>query len=402
MKSKITESSAINKSVNNVMLEKKKGKVRAFQGRGIFKRGKRQFVKPERGVVYLKHIPHGFFEEQILKYFGQFGRVTAHNLPRAKTGRPKGYAFIEFEHPEVAKIAADTMNNYLMYDRMLKAEYIPPENQKPHKFALAKRDKARKTTLKDLADNARRIDKANKNRILTKEQESDYVNRQKEKIAKIRRKLKWLGIDYDFQVANEPVVLTKVNALPESQEMVVIEVDESDEEISFKTPPNAIKRPIKKSETKVLLLDNKENEKKETKKKKEKVKKSKKLTKTITESINSAVAEEEKSPSASSKKSLDSFEDFSEKKPTKIKTKISGKKTKTKTEVEHSVKSDKNGGILKKFKKSDTTKKATTKILGVMKKNKGKTTNTEPDKLKKKMKRLNLAGVKHMMNTFEF
>lgn len=37
-----------------------------------------------------------------------------------QSGRSKGYAFIEFQHPEVAKIAAETMNNYLMFNRLLK------------------------------------------------------------------------------------------------------------------------------------------------------------------------------------------------------------------------------------------------------------------------------------------
>lgn len=37
-----------------------------------------------------------------------------------QSGRAKGYAFIEFLHPEVAKIAAETMNNYLMFNRLLK------------------------------------------------------------------------------------------------------------------------------------------------------------------------------------------------------------------------------------------------------------------------------------------
>lgn len=37
-----------------------------------------------------------------------------------QSGKPKGYAFIEFLHPEVAKIAAETMNNYLMFNRLLK------------------------------------------------------------------------------------------------------------------------------------------------------------------------------------------------------------------------------------------------------------------------------------------
>lgn len=46
--------------------------------------------------------------------------VTDVFLKFSQTGRIKGYAFIEFEHPEVAKIAAETMDNYLMYDRLLK------------------------------------------------------------------------------------------------------------------------------------------------------------------------------------------------------------------------------------------------------------------------------------------
>ena len=39
-----------------------------------------------------------------------------------QTGRARGYAFIEFEFPEVAAIAAESMNNYLMFDKLLKCE----------------------------------------------------------------------------------------------------------------------------------------------------------------------------------------------------------------------------------------------------------------------------------------
>ena len=43
----------------------------------------------------------------------------------SQSGRSKGYAFIEFECDEVAKIAAETMNNYLMFNKLLKCE-MPP------------------------------------------------------------------------------------------------------------------------------------------------------------------------------------------------------------------------------------------------------------------------------------
>lgn len=58
-------------------------------------------------------------------YFSQFGKVNAVVLARSKkTGRSKGYGFVEFKEEEVAKIAAETMNNYLMCNRLLKSKYF--------------------------------------------------------------------------------------------------------------------------------------------------------------------------------------------------------------------------------------------------------------------------------------
>lgn len=61
-------------------------------------------------MVFIRHLPHGFFEEQLKNYFAQFGKVTRLRLARSKTtGGSKGYAFVEFEYPEVAQVAAETM-----------------------------------------------------------------------------------------------------------------------------------------------------------------------------------------------------------------------------------------------------------------------------------------------------
>lgn len=63
-------------------------------------------------------------------YFSQFGLVTRVRLARSqRTGRSKGFAYIEFKVPEVAEIAAETMNNYIMFQHVLKTVYIPPEKQ---------------------------------------------------------------------------------------------------------------------------------------------------------------------------------------------------------------------------------------------------------------------------------
>ena len=39
-----------------------------------------------------------------------------------QNGESKGFAYVEFLHEEVAKIVAETMNNYLMYNCCLKCK----------------------------------------------------------------------------------------------------------------------------------------------------------------------------------------------------------------------------------------------------------------------------------------
>jgi len=86
--------------------------------------------KEAKGVVYLGHIPHGFFEPQMYKYFTQFGKVTRMRLSRSKkTGGSKGYAFIEFAQESVAKIVAQTMNKYLLFEKTLVCEFVPKEKR---------------------------------------------------------------------------------------------------------------------------------------------------------------------------------------------------------------------------------------------------------------------------------
>ena len=80
------------------------------------------------GVVYVGRIPHGFFEHQMRQYFSQFGDINRLRLSRnRKTGQSKHWAFIEFKSAGVAKIVADTMDNYLMFGHILKCKVVPPE-----------------------------------------------------------------------------------------------------------------------------------------------------------------------------------------------------------------------------------------------------------------------------------
>src|SRR2546423_4209023 len=66
------------------------------------------------------------------EYFSQFGTITKIRLSRnRRTGASKHFAFIEFESNEVAKIVANTMDNYLMFGHILKCKYAPKESLHP-------------------------------------------------------------------------------------------------------------------------------------------------------------------------------------------------------------------------------------------------------------------------------
>jgi nucleolar protein 15 len=101
---------------------------------------KKVLLKNEHGFMYIGHLPHGFYENEIKSYFSQFGRIVKIRLARSiKSGNHKGYGFIEFENIEVAKIAADTMNNYLMFNKILKCHIIPREKLNKNTFKNSKK-----------------------------------------------------------------------------------------------------------------------------------------------------------------------------------------------------------------------------------------------------------------------
>ena len=95
-------------------------------------KSKKSNKKEKTGVIYLGHIPHGFYEEQMKSFFSQFGDVTRLKLARCKkTGRSKSYAHIEFESAEDASIVARTMNGYILSGRVLVCHTVAPEKIHP-------------------------------------------------------------------------------------------------------------------------------------------------------------------------------------------------------------------------------------------------------------------------------
>ncbi|KAF7115219.1 hypothetical protein CNMCM5793_001646 [Aspergillus hiratsukae] len=159
--------------------------------RKILKKQKKHGEPEAPGTVYVGRIPHGFYEHQMRAYFSQFGEITRLRLSRNRiTGRSKHYAFVEFASNTVAKIVAETMDNYLMYGHILKCKYVPSDQLHPEVWKGANR-RFKRTPWN-------RIEKKRLEKGKTREQWSERIDReQKRRLAKAE-KLKALGYEYEL------------------------------------------------------------------------------------------------------------------------------------------------------------------------------------------------------------
>ncbi|XP_068824877.1 MKI67 FHA domain-interacting nucleolar phosphoprotein [Capricornis sumatraensis] len=145
--------------------------------------------KPTPGVIYVGHLPPSLYETQIRAYFSQFGTVTRFRLSRSKkTGNSKGYGFVEFASEDVAKIAAETMNNYLFGERLLKCHLIPPEKVHEELF--------REWHMPFKRPSYPAVKRYNQDRSLVQKLRMEERFKKKEKL--LRKRLAKKGIDYDF------------------------------------------------------------------------------------------------------------------------------------------------------------------------------------------------------------
>ncbi|XP_053453917.1 MKI67 FHA domain-interacting nucleolar phosphoprotein [Nycticebus coucang] len=208
--------------------------------------------KLKRGVIYVGHLPSTLDETQIQAYFSQFGTITRLRLSRSKrTGNSKGYAFVEFESDDVAKIVAETMNNYLFGERLLQCRVVP--RGKVHKELF----KGCKTPFKQPSHPA--VKRYNQKRTLTQRLQMERRFKKKERL--LRKKLAKKGIDYNFlplvlpkgkkqQVSGTtektvdsqgPTPVCTPAFLEKRKSEVAAMNDDEDNEIVFKQPKSSVK-----------------------------------------------------------------------------------------------------------------------------------------------------------------
>lgn len=171
-----------------------------------FQKMEEQADSEPRGVVYLGHIPNGFFEPQMRTFFTQFGEITRMRLSRSKkSARSRGYAFLEFKEESVAKIVAETMNKYLLFEKQLVCHLVPPEKQHPQIF------KNWKKRIPNFTNQRRRKERTTFNDRPKVEVDGEEVPqvtqrqvvRRNNKENKLQSMLKDLGIDFDVNEASQ-------------------------------------------------------------------------------------------------------------------------------------------------------------------------------------------------------
>ncbi|XP_058444581.1 MKI67 FHA domain-interacting nucleolar phosphoprotein-like [Malaya genurostris] len=160
------------------------------------KQSKTRNEQNDKGIIYVKHLPNGFYEKQLKTFFSQFGDVTQVYVARSKkTLRSRGYAYVEFLYREVAQIAAETMNNYLMFGKILKTGILPAGAKKfPQTYKKVVDSNGKETTTYKL--HLKRLVSRSNGRV-TPARIANRNSRSRSKLNNLKQKYAELGIEYD-------------------------------------------------------------------------------------------------------------------------------------------------------------------------------------------------------------
>jgi nucleolar protein 15 len=87
-----------------------------------------EVTNSKKSVLFVGALPPVYSERELLAFFGQFGKIRKLRLSRSKkTARSRGYAYIQYELPEVAQIAASSTNSYIIGGKPIRVELLNPE-----------------------------------------------------------------------------------------------------------------------------------------------------------------------------------------------------------------------------------------------------------------------------------
>jgi len=82
--------------------------------------------------LFVGNLPYDATEDELRQHFSQAGSVSSVFIPLDReTGRPRGFAFVEFEDPEHATAAIDRLHQKPFRDRPLVVNEARPNESRP-------------------------------------------------------------------------------------------------------------------------------------------------------------------------------------------------------------------------------------------------------------------------------
>lgn len=150
-------------------------------------------------IIYIGHLPHGFYEQEMKGFFGQFGAIRNVRLSRSKkSAQSKGYAWVQFRTPDVAPIAAQAMDGYMMFSQKLQVHVVKRADVHPDLFKGANRIFKEKDWRSMAADE-------HNSTYRTAEQSAERLSRILKRDRRRKKAIKESGINYIYDGIAETV-----------------------------------------------------------------------------------------------------------------------------------------------------------------------------------------------------
>ena len=108
-----------------------------------------------------------------------------------RTGKAKHYAFVEFQSPEVAAIAAEAMDNYMMFKQKLRVNVVKRADVHPLLFKGANK--------KFHAIPRQKLSREQHNRERTAAEDQLRMKKAISKDRKRQERIKAAGIEYEYE-----------------------------------------------------------------------------------------------------------------------------------------------------------------------------------------------------------
>ncbi|CCF56751.1 hypothetical protein KAFR_0B04540 [Kazachstania africana CBS 2517] len=129
-------------SDNEAVSEDSKHKIKKLDPKKRAAKNKQGNTKDDEysSIIYVSRLPNGFHEKELSKYFSQFGDLKEARLARnKKSGNSRHYGFVEFANKEDAKVAQETMDNYLLMGHLLRVRLMGKGSKIEKLFKYRKR-----------------------------------------------------------------------------------------------------------------------------------------------------------------------------------------------------------------------------------------------------------------------